>query len=345
MPRHTPPARAMLDRRALLRALGAAGAAALAGPALGACDVREFARRHGAKLRLSIATGPVGGTYYVYGGAIAKVISEHIPNVEATAEVTSASVDNLKFLRDGRADLAFTTAPTLNDAYRGAGAFRSLGRVPVRAVAMLYVQPLHIVAAARRAATLADLRGRVVSTGPPGSGTEEIALSVLAAAGIDPASGIRRQRLGPAQAAEALRDGKLDAFFWSSAVPNAAVLDLTTSVGRQAVLLPSGDLLPVLQRAYGPALFVESTIPRSAYPGMQADVSTVGVASLLVADASLGEPLAHDVTRALFEHREELVTIHQAARELTLASAVVRSPVPFHPGAIRYYAEQRAWPG
>src|SRR5687768_3209871 len=133
-----------LDRRDFLRTLGAAGTVALASIA-GACDVREYARAHGAKLRLSIATGPIGGTYYVYGGGLASVISRHVPNVEATAELTSASVDNLKFLRMGRADLALVVGTSLYEAYSGTESFRSLGRVPVRALAVLYTQPMHLV--------------------------------------------------------------------------------------------------------------------------------------------------------------------------------------------------------
>src|SRR5215213_11424725 len=123
-----------LSRRHFLAALAA----------LPACDVREFARAHGGKLRLSIATAPVGGVYYIYGGALARLIGAHIPNVEATAEVTGASADNLRFLRDGRVDLAFVTGDALADARAGRGRFASFGVVPAAAVATLYTQPLHL---------------------------------------------------------------------------------------------------------------------------------------------------------------------------------------------------------
>src|SRR5688572_7487586 len=179
-------------RRAFLARIGvAAGAVALPSLGLG-CDVREYARRHGGKRRLSIATGPLGGVYYMYGGGIASVISQHVVGVEATAEVTSASVDNLKFLRDARADLALVVGPTLDDAYRGTGAFATLGRVPVNAVALLYVQPTHFVSLGERGVTgLRDLRGKIVSTGPAGSGTEELVLRILRAARIDPDADVR----------------------------------------------------------------------------------------------------------------------------------------------------------
>lgn len=306
--------------------------------------MREYARQRGAKLRLSIATGPVGGTYYVYGGGIAKIISAYVRNVEATAELTSASADNLRFLRNGQADLAFTTAPTLRDAYRGTGMFARLGRVPVAALAVLYLQPTHLVTLASRHVTSLDgLRGKVVSTGLPGSGTEDIVLQILDAAGLSPDSDIRRHRLGPTQAAEALRDGKIDAFFWSSGLPNGAVLDLMTTLGRRVMLLPTADVLPMLHRRHDSTIFVQVIIPRGAYPGLDVDVPTVGTSSLLVADQAMSEVLAYEITRALFEHQHELAAIRPEARTLRPELASTGSPVPFHVGAIRFYRERGVW--
>src|SRR5688572_17147688 len=138
--------------------------------------------------RLSIATGNTGGVYYPFGGGIAKVITEHIPNVEATAEVTAASVDNLKFIRDGKADLAFTTADTLADAVNGRAAFEGT-KLPIRSLAVLYNNYLQTVTlASSEIRTVADLKGKVVSTGAAGSGTEVTAFRVLEASGINPAS-------------------------------------------------------------------------------------------------------------------------------------------------------------
>jgi TRAP transporter TAXI family solute receptor len=333
-----------LDRRDFLRTLGTAGGLALASIA-GACDVREYARAHGAKLRLSIATGPIGGTYYVYGGGLASVISRHVPNVEATAELTSASVDNLKFLRMGRADLALVVGTSLYEAYTGTEAFRDLGRVPVQALAVLYLQPMHLVSFAEaNIRSLADLRGKVISSGSPGSGTDDMIPRLLRAAGLDADSDVRRHRLGPANAAEALRDGKIDAFFWSAGVPSAAVLDLATSFRGRLRLVPTADVLAGLQQPGTPPLFVESIIPGGSYPGIDEDVATVGVATVLVADASLSESLAYEITRVLFDQREELGAVHAEARTLTPAFASSASPIPFHPGAVRYYREQGVLP-
>jgi uncharacterized protein len=330
-----------ISRRRFLPLLGGAVASIAAG-----CDVREYARAHGGKLRLSIATGPVGGTYYVYGGGLASVISRHIPNVEATAELTSASVDNLKFLRLGRADLALVAGTSLYEAYSGIESFRTLGPVPVRALAVLYIQPMHCVTFVDKGiASLADLRGKVVSTGTPGSGTDEMVPKMLRAAGVDPENDIRRHRLGAGNAAEALRDGKIDAFFWSAGVPSAAVMDIATSFRGRVRLVPSDDVLPALQRPDTPPLYMRSVIPGGSYPGIAGDVATVGVATLLVADASLGESLAYDITRMLFDRRVELGAIHAEALRLTPGFASSGSPVPFHPGAARYYQEQGVIPG
>jgi TRAP transporter TAXI family solute receptor len=329
-----------LDRRGFLRAIGGvAGAVALGSAA--ACDVREYARAHGGKLRLSIATGPIGGTYYVYGGGLASVISRHIPNVEATAELTSASVDNLKFLRVGRADLALVAGTSLYEAYSGTETFQPLGRVPVRALAVLYTQPMHCVTFVEKGIhSLADLRGNVVSTGTPGSGTDEMVPRILRVAGLDAETDIRRHRLGAGNAAEALRDGKIDAFFWSAGVPSAAVMDLATSFRGRIRLVASADVLPALQRPDTPPLYFRTIIPGGSYPGISEDVATVGVATLLVADASLSESLVHDITSMLFDQREALGAIHAEARTLTPAIATTGSPIPFHRGAARYYGEQ-----
>lgn len=312
--------------------------------ALVACTPQQLAERGGGTRRLSIATGGTGGVYYPYGGAIAKVISENLPGVEATAEVTAASVDNLKFLRDGKSDLAFTLADTLADATKGTGAFEQFGRVPARALAVLYVNYTHVVTQAGSGIdSLADLRGKVVSTGSAGSGTEVIAFRVLQAVGLNPETDVRRHGLGVAQSVDAMKDGKLDAFFWSGGLPTAAVLDLANTRGLRVTLLSNSDVLPALQRRYGATLYSARTISRSAYPGLEVDVPVVAVANLLVVHEKMPEELAYDITRLLFEKQPVLASIHPEARNLTLESAVAGSPAPFHEGAIRYYRERRAW--
>jgi TRAP transporter TAXI family solute receptor len=342
------------SKRALGGAAGASGLtrrrslglALVAGVVAAACSPQQLAEERGAKRRLSVATGGTGGVYYPYGGGVAKIISESVRNVEATAEVTSASVDNLKFLRDGKADIAFTLADTLDDAYKGEAAFKEFGKVPAHALAVLYANYTHVVTLADKGIDrIADLKNKVVSTGSAGSGTEVIAFRMLEAAGLKPASDVQKQGLGVAQSVDALKDGKIDAFFWSGGLPTAAVLDLANTPRLKIKLLPNDDVLPALQKQYGANLYYKIDVPKTAYPGLDADVPVVGVANVLVVHEKMSEALAYDVTRVLFDKQAELVAIHPEAKKLTLESAVVGSPVPFHRGAIRYYREKKVWKG
>jgi hypothetical protein len=291
---------------------------------------------------LSIATGGTGGVYYPYGGGVAKILNDSLPNVRATAEVTAASVDNLKLIRDGRADMAFTLADTLADAIAGKGAFA--GR-PANAasIAVLYSNYTHLVVlSSSPIRSVPDLRGKTVSTGSPGSGTEVIAFRVLRAAGLNPDKDITRQGLGVSESTEALKDGKVDAFFWSGGLPTAAVQDLSHTPGITIRLVPTLSLLATLNREHG-ELYFPLEVPATTYPGVDAPVPVVGVANVLVVNRSMPDDLAYDITRVLFQKQQELAAIHPEARNLSPRSATKGSPAEFHPGAIRYYREQGAW--
>lgn len=310
-----------------------------------ACNPQQLVEQEGGLTqRVSIATGTTGGVYYPYGGGVAKVISEHLANVEATAEVTAGTVDNVKFLHNGSADIAFGLADSLDDAEAGRGVFEDFGAVPVRALAVLYMNHTHVVTLAdKNIDRLADLTGRVVSTGAPGSGTEIIAFRVLEAAGIDPETDIRKQGLGSTQSVGALKDQKIDAFFWSGGLPTGSVLDLATTPGRTIKLIPNAGTLSSLHEQYGSVVYQSTIIPRSTYPGMEADVPVIGVVNVLAVHERMSEELAYGITRVLFERRADLVAIHSEAEGLTLESAILGSPIPFHDGAIRYYREQQVW--
>ncbi len=308
-----------------------------------ACNPQQMAERNGAKKRLSIATGGTGGVYYPYGGGIAKVISAHIPDVEATAEVTAASVDNLKFIRDRKADMAFTTADSLADAVNGTGVFQDT-KLPIRAIAVLYKNYTHVITlASSPIKSIEDLQGKVVSLGSPGSGTEVTGARVIKAFGVDPDSGIKRQSLGVSESVDALKDGKIDAFFWNGGLPTAAILDLSHTAGVTIRVLPNDRVLSSLQDTYGKALYLQGVIPKSMYPGMDDDVGVVSIPNLLVVHADMDETLVYEITKALFENKAEIVAIHPEAANLSLTTATMGSPADFHPGAIRYYEEQQAW--
>jgi uncharacterized protein len=304
---------------------------------------REFARAHGGVVRLSIATGNTGGVYYPYGGGLAKVIGESL-RVQATAEVTAASVDNLKLIQQRKVDIAFTLADTLGDAFAGRGAFQPTGPVKARALAILYPNYTHLATVGGNGIErLADLRGRVVSTGSPGSGTEVIAFRVLRAAGVDPDRDIRRQALSVNASVDALKDGKIDAFFWSGGLPTASILDLASSIGITARLLSNDEVLPKLQEQFGSGLYTRRIIAKGSYPGMTGAVGVVAVQNALVVHESMDEALAYDLTRVLFAKQSQLAAIHPEARHLSLATATDASPAPFHPGAERFYRERGVW--
>jgi TRAP transporter TAXI family solute receptor len=291
---------------------------------------------------ISIATGGTGGVYYPYGGGIAKVLNDNLPDVRATAEVTAASVDNLKLIRDGRADLAFVLADTLADAVAGRGAFA--GRpIPARSLAVLYSNYTHLVALESSGIrSVSDLRGRIVSTGSPGSGTEIIAVRMLRAAGLDPDRDLTRQALGAAESAGALNDGKIHAFFWSGGLPTAAVQDLAYTQGVTIRLIPSAEVLPRLRGEFG-ALYFPLRIPAGAYPDVDADVAVVGVDNVLVVNDAMPADLAYDITRLLFDRKADLAAIHPEARNLSPERAAGPSPAEFHPGAVKFYRERGVW--
>jgi TRAP transporter TAXI family solute receptor len=288
---------------------------------------------------LSIATGGTGGVYYPYGGALAKLISEKLPNTQATAEVTGASVDNLKLMQVGKVDIAFTLADTLAEAVKGAGPFAATGAIgSVRTLAVLYTNFTHIVVRQSSGIhSLVDLKGKAVSVGAPGSGTELIADRLLNAAGIDPRKDITRYALSVTESAGSLKDGKIDALFWSGGLPTPAIQDLAATPGLSIELLASDDVLPALQRDFAGGLYRLAAIPGGTYPGIAGDRGTVGVKNLLVASSQLDNDLVASIMRVIFENKDALVAAVPEARHLERPSSFDDSPAPYHPGAIRYF--------
>lgn len=291
------------------------------------------------KTRLSIATGGTGGVYYPLGGGLAALMSKYLPGVEATAEVTTASVDNMKLLHANKVAVAFTLPDSAWDAYQGH--LKGLNeKVAVRSLAALYSNFMHIVTLdGTGIKSVADLKGKRVSTGAPGSGTEIKGLRVLEAYGISPKDLKSQDRLGAGESAGALKDRKIDAFIWDGGLPTASVLDLGATPGIKIHLIPHGDAVAKMVAKYGPLYFV-GTIPKGTYGGMETDVPVAAATDLLSVHERMDESLAYQITKLLHERTPELAAVHQAATEITLRGAVVGSPIPFHPGALRYYKEK-----
>ena len=290
-------------------------------------------------VRLSIATGGTGGVYYPMGGGMANILSKYIPYLEATAEVTTASVDNCLLVGKQKAELAFIMADTGWDAYMGKAQFKE--KVPLRTLAVLYPNNMHMVTVEGKGINkVSDLKGKRVSTGAPGSGTEVMGLRVIEANGLDPNKDMTRDKLGVSESAGALKDGKIDAFFWVGGLPTAAITDLGATPGVKIKLLNSADAVPKMREKYGP-LYVKGVIPAKTYPGQDVDVPIAVVWNVLICHEKMKEDVAYDIMKTLFDHKPELVASHRDARYLFLESqAGGASPIPFHPGAIRYYAEK-----
>jgi TRAP transporter TAXI family solute receptor len=291
------------------------------------------------KTRIAIGTGGTGGVYYPLGGGLAALMSKHLPGVEATAEVTTASVDNMKLLHANRVAVVLTLPDTALDAYQGKmKGFKE--KVAVRALSAIYANYMQIVAIdGSGIKSVADLKGKRVSTGSPGSGVEVKGLRVLEAYGLTPKDFKSQDRLGASESAGALKDRKLDAFFWDGGIPTAAILDLGATPGLKIHLIPHADAVPKMVSKYGPLYFV-ATIPKGTYGGMDADVQVAAATNLLAVHERMDENLAYQITKLLHEHTADLVAVHSAAKEISLKNATVGSPIPFHPGALRFYKEK-----
>jgi TRAP transporter TAXI family solute receptor len=290
-------------------------------------------------VRLSIATGGTGGVYYPMGGGMASILSKYIPYVEATAEVTTASVDNCLLVDRGKADLALIMADVGWDAYQGRGKFKE--KIPLRTVAVLYPNNMHIVTLEGKGIEkVTDLKGKRVSTGAPGSGTEVKALRVLEAYGLDPNKDMSRDKLGASESAGALKDRKIDAYFWDGGLPTASVTDLGATPGIKIKLIGHGEAVSKMREKYGP-IYIKWNIPSKTYPGQEGEVPIAVVWNILVCHEKMKGDLAYDIVRKLFDNKPELVAVHREARFLSLETQPSgASPIPFHPGVIRYFSEK-----
>jgi TRAP transporter TAXI family solute receptor len=289
---------------------------------------------------LSIATGGTGGVYYPMGGGLAAALSKYVPGMQATAEVTGGSVDNLKLIGSGKPYIAFTMADASLDAQKGEDKFKG-HPVPQRTLAILYPNRMHVVSIDGRGVTkMADLKGKRVSTGSPGSATEVMAFRLIEAAGLDKDKDMKRERLGVAESVNAIKDGKIDAFFWVGGLPTASVTDLANTPNTKIRMIDHADLVPAMNRKYG-NLYVEDVIPKATYHGMDADNHQATVMNILVAHESMDEKTAYNIVKTIFEKRDDLIAVHKEAANIKLENQKASAtPVPFHPGALKYFAEK-----
>ncbi|WP_118134567.1 TAXI family TRAP transporter solute-binding subunit [Oceanicella sp. SM1341] len=292
-----------------------------------------------AQTQLSIATGGTGGVYYPMGGGLAEIINNHVEGYSATAEVTGASVENMGLIATGDADLAIALADTVQQAYAGSGRFEGQQLPMVRAVGSLYANMVQIATLADSGVeSLEDLKGKRVSVGAPGSGTEVNARTLLEANGMS-FDDFDAQRLNFNETADALNNGDIDAGFWSVGAPTSSILNLATTNSIRILAL-SPEQIAAAREA--DPVFAELSLPAGTYQGVDEATPTLGVPNVLVVSSEMDEETVYQVTKAMYENIAELQAVHPAANETTVEFTMSATPVPLHAGAIRYFEEAGA---
>ena len=289
---------------------------------------------------LSIATGGTGGVYYPMGGGLAAVLSSKVPGMAATAEVTGGSVDNLNLIGTGKPYVGFSMADAAKDAEAGQGKFKGKP-IDLSTLLVLYHNLMHVVTVESTGIkSMKDLKGKRVSTGSPGSATEVMSFRLLEAAGLDKDKDVQRERLSVAESVNAIKDRKIDAFFWVGGLPTAAVTDLANSPGMKIVMIDSAAEVPAMNKKYG-NLYFGTDIPKSTYSGMTKDNKVAGVANILVVSNKMPEDEAYKIVKAIFDNKLDLVRTHKEYINVTLENQKQSSsPVEYHPGALKYFKEK-----
>jgi TRAP transporter TAXI family solute receptor len=285
---------------------------------------------------INVLTGGTSGVYYPLGVAIGKIYGDKIPNVKTQVQATKASVENLILLQQGRGEIAFALGDSLKAAWDGdeeAGFKNKLDRL--RTIGAIYPNYIQIVATADSGIkTLADLKGKSLSVGAPKSGTELNSRAILAAAGLSYKDMGKVEYLPFAESVDLMKNRQLNATLQSAGLGVASLKDLSTSTDITVVAVPKEVVDKI-----GPP-FVSVLIPANTYTGQDKDVPTAAVINYLVTSSAVSDDLAYQMTKLIFESLPELANSHAAGREIKLETAAIGSPVPLHPGAIRYYREK-----
>lgn len=287
---------------------------------------------------LSLGTAGTGGIYYPLGGAVASRLSLKAPGRQVTAEVTGGSVENINRLRSGEMDLAFALPVTIWAAYNGEAPYTEPVR-DLRILAPLYDNVSHVLAVPDPAIrSIADFRGRRVSVGPPGSGTEQIARDLLAVHGLT-YDDVEVRYLSFAESAAALKDRAIEGALISVGYPASSVLDATTTGGVK--LLPVAAEMVARLNAEHPYYSV-GRIPANAYPGVTQEVPTLALTNWVVGMESLDAGVVNDLIAVFTEEKADLVSVHKTAEQIDMA-ALANAPIPLH-SAVEAWRQRGAAP-
>ncbi|AUL99078.1 C4-dicarboxylate ABC transporter [Rhodocyclaceae bacterium] len=308
----------------LLRTLGLAAALLAASAA------------HAQQQFITVLTGGTSGVYYPLGVALSKIYSDNIPNARTSVQSTKASAENLNLLQAGRGEVGFSLGDAVSDAWTGneeAGFKTKLDKL--RGLAGIYTNYIQIVAAADSGITsLADLKGKRVSVGAPRSGTELNARAIFKAAGMSYADLGKVEYLPFGESVELIKNRQLDATLQSAGLGVASIRDLANAVKIVVIPVPPEVVAKIGDAAYQPVV-----IPANTYEGQTTDVPTAGVRNILVTHAGVPEDVVYRMTKSMFEHLDQLVAAHAAAKAIKPEGAADNLPLPLHPGAERYYRE------
>ncbi|PWC90256.1 TAXI family TRAP transporter solute-binding subunit [Azospirillum sp. TSO5] len=286
---------------------------------------------------ITVLTGGTSGVYYPLGVALSNVYGKALPGAKVTAQATKASVENLNLLQAGRGEIGFTLGDSLSDAWKGneeVGFKQKLSKL--RTIAAIYPNYIQVVASKDSGIkTLADLKGKRVSVGAPKSGTELNARAIFNAAGLAYKDFGKIEYLPFGESVDLIKNRQLDATLISAGLGVAAIKDLSSSQEITVVSIPAD----VVQKV-GDAAYITETIPAGTYPGQDADVPTAAVRNLLVSHSGVSDDAAYAMTKTLFENLDALAAAHVAAKQIKLDKTATQSPVPFHPGAVKFYKEK-----
>jgi len=285
---------------------------------------------------ISIGTGGTGGVYYPYGGALAEIWTKHVEGVKAVAEVTGASVENIKLAHKGETVVGEVMGDVAFEAAYGKGRFEEKAQ-DVAAMFVMYQNVFHVVTLKDSGIqSLQDLKGKRVSVGSPGSGTEYMANLVFKAIDL-PYDSFEVKRLSFVENANALRDGTIDAGVWCVGPPTSSIMDLSTTHDIRVVPFSREEVEKVVStyQYYAP-----STLAKGVYNGVEEDVATVSVWNVVICQKSLPEDLVYNLVKAAFENQDYLMKVYPGAKDTTPENAVQFSPIPLHPGAVKYLKEK-----
>ncbi|MCL1875389.1 MAG: TAXI family TRAP transporter solute-binding subunit [Synergistaceae bacterium] len=287
-------------------------------------------------LKLTMGTGGTAGTYYPYGGAISQLVSDKTGLVSITAQATGAAIENIRLLDLGDIDIAIVQNDSAHYAYNGTEAFKDAKITSFKAIARLYPEVIHVVTGADSGIkTIEDFKGKKISVGAPGSGNESNARQILEVLGVGYET-FTPLFISYAETANNFKDRQVDAFMYTTGVPNPSLMDIST-LQKLSFIPIEGETRDKIMEAY--PFFAKYAFPVNAYSGIDAPVETIAVQSILVVHEDLSEDIVYAMTKALFENKEELSTAHAKGKELDINLARNGVTIPFHPGAEKYFQE------